>query len=140
MSETFSLPPGDASKGARLFKRHCMQCHTSDQEAKKGGNFGPGLFNICGRVSGIYSHKGAGGVATIRSDTVWTDWQLMEYMRDPRTFHGAVTMIFAGIPKEQDRIDITHYLHTLAYPVEPQPTHSKPNLPFGQVQVFKRDK
>ena len=126
------------SRGAKLFKKHCAQCHTCDPEGVKGVNIGPPLFNICGRCSGIYSHKGAGGQPMMDSTIVWTDSQLLEYMKNPRTFAGnaSIAMNFPGISKAEDREDILKYLKTLKYP-ESVPLHTKP--PFGRVVVYTND-
>jgi cytochrome c len=128
---------GDTARGAKLFKKHCMQCHTVDAQAKVGVNIGPPLFNICGRCSGIYQHKGAGGKSTIESVIIWTDSQLLDYMLNPRSLsgNGSLTMNFPGIPKAQDRMDILHYLHTLKYPTptDPPPTAQ----PYGKISIYR---
>lgn len=44
------IPPGDAEKGAKIFKTKCAQCHNA---AKGGANGqGPNLFGLIGRQSG----------------------------------------------------------------------------------------
>ncbi len=97
------------------------------------------MFNICGRCSGIYEKKGAGGRSTIDTTIVWTDSQLMEYMRNPRSLtSGSIAMNFTGVPKEQDRVDILHYLHTLTYPEAAKPQPNKEPL-FGKVTLYKRE-
>ena len=128
------------SRGAKLFKKHCAQCHTSDPEGLKGVNIGPPLFNICGRCSGIYSHKGAGGKPMIESTIIWTDNQLLDYMKNPREFSGSssIAMNFNGIPKAEDREEILKYLHTLKYSQDPAPLHTQP-APYGKVRVYANE-
>jgi cytochrome c len=106
-----------AVNGSKLFKKHCAQCHSIDPNGIKGNNIGPTLFNICGRCSGIYNKSGAGGKPTIESTIVWTDSNLLEYMKNPRLVTGpSITMNFTGINKHTDRLDILAYLHTLIHP------------------------
>jgi len=133
------MSAGDAVRGAKLFKKHCMQCHTIDPQAKIGVNIGPPLFNICGRCSGIYQHKGAGGKSTMESVIVWTNSQLLDYMQNPRalTGNGSLTMNFPGIPKAQDRLDILQYLHTLKFPAPPDPPTSP--QPYGKIRIYQND-
>lgn len=45
-----SVPPGDAKKGANLFKTRCAQCH-SVVEAE-GNKIGPNLHGLFGRKTG----------------------------------------------------------------------------------------
>ncbi len=133
---------GDISRGSRLFKKHCAQCHSIDKDSNQGGNIGPTLWNICGRCSGIYDKIGAGGKPTIDKTIVWTDSMLLEYMKNPRAVtSGSIAMNFTGIPKEQDRLDILAYLHTLIWPrndsQDPQ-TNEREKQPYGKVVTFSR--
>jgi cytochrome c2 len=49
-SPTLTHIPGDAKKGATLFKTRCAQCHTVE---KDGGNkIGPALHGLFGRHTG----------------------------------------------------------------------------------------
>jgi cytochrome c len=126
---------GDATKGSRLFKKHCAQCHSIAPDNNQGGNIGPTLWNICGRCSGIYNKIGAGGKPTIDNTIVWTDSMLLEYMKNPRALTaGSIAMNFSGIPKDQDRKDILAYLHTLIW-TQQQHTENQ-QLPYGKVKYL----
>ena len=119
-------------KGARLFKKHCAQCHSITPENNQGAIIGPTLWNICGRCSGIYNKVGAGGQPTIDKTIVWTDNMLLDYMKNPRAItSGSIAMNFPGIAKEEDRQHILDFLHTLVWTTPESPSPQPP--PYGKI-------
>ncbi|EAU83294.1 cytochrome c [Coprinopsis cinerea okayama7 len=99
--------PGDASKGASLFKTRCAQCHTlGNGEPHK---VGPNLFGIFGRKSGTgegYSYT----AANINKGVTWTEETMWEYLENPKKYIPGTKMAFAGLKKEKDRNDLVTYL------------------------------
>ncbi len=113
-------PPGDVARGLKLFKRHCVQCHSTRPNSNASSNvatIGPSLFNIIGKCSGRYEGVLSIGQGNMSTDIIWTDGELMRYMLNPRQFVNSqsLTMNFKGIPNIQERGDILAYLHTLNY-------------------------
>jgi cytochrome c2 len=49
-THTADTPPGDAKKGANLFKTRCAQCHTLKEG--EGNKIGPNLHGLFGRKTG----------------------------------------------------------------------------------------
>jgi len=115
--DDFELPPGDAKRGAKYFKKYCMQCHSiyPDNRVVYAGQYitGPTLFNICGRASGQEEMFNPTNPYRV-NNILWTDSALMNYMKNPRKMSGGPNqMNFEGIKNIGIRVDIIHYLYTL---------------------------
>ena len=100
---------GDPEKGAKVFKK-CKACHTLEEGG--ANKVGPNLWGFHGRAAGAvegfkYSaameEKAAGGM-------VWDDATFLAYITKPRDVVPKGSMAFAGLKKEQQRIDLLVYL------------------------------
>ncbi|EFQ99264.1 hypothetical protein MGYG_02277 [Nannizzia gypsea CBS 118893] len=99
--------PGDAAKGAGLFKTRCASCHTLEE----GGNnmVGPNLFGLFGRKSGQvegYAYTDANKSKGV----TWDHDSLFEYLENPKKFIPGTKMAFGGLKKAKDRNDLITFL------------------------------
>ena len=111
---------GDVKAGEKVYRK-CKACHMVGDDAK--AKVGPVLNNIYGATAGVnedfvkkYSkamiEKGEEGL-------VWTPEIMVEYLEKPRDFVKGTKMAFAGIKKEEDRINVAAYLLQFSPDYEP---------------------
>jgi len=99
--------PGDAKKGASLFKTRCAQCHTLG--SGEGHKVGPNLHGVFGRHTGqaegfTYTE------ANIKKGITWGEDTLFDYLENPKKYIPGTKMAFAGLKKEKDRCDLIAHL------------------------------
>ncbi|KAJ2917572.1 hypothetical protein MD484_g2854, partial [Candolleomyces efflorescens] len=102
-----SFAPGDAAKGASLFKTRCAQCHTL--KAGEPHKVGPNLQGVFGRKSGQaegFSYT----AANINKGVTWTEQTMFEYLENPKKYIPGTKMAFAGLKKDKDRNDLITFL------------------------------
>lgn len=97
----------DAAAGETVYNQKCKVCHQIGEGAK---NFvGPELNGLIGRKTGAvegYSYSDANK----NSGITWDEAKLNEYLASPKTVIPGTKMIFAGLPKENDRANLVAYL------------------------------
>ncbi|EGO00620.1 hypothetical protein SERLA73DRAFT_178473 [Serpula lacrymans var. lacrymans S7.3] len=99
--------PGDASKGASIFKTRCAQCHNIEES--QGNKIGPNLHGLFGRKTGQvpdFSYTSANKEKGI----TWNEETLFEYLEKPSKYIPGTKMAFAGLKKEKDRNNLITYL------------------------------
>ncbi|GAB5489221.1 MAG: cytochrome c family protein [Parasphingorhabdus sp.] len=96
---------GDAAKGKLVFAQ-CRTCHVTDPGINRTG---PSLATIIDRPAGsVDGYKYS--PANADSGLTWTEEQMYVYLEDPQKVIPKTKMIYAGLPKAQDRADIIAYL------------------------------
>lgn len=101
----YAAPSGDAAAGKLTFAK-CMICHSV---APGDNRLGPTLAGVVGRKAGAvagYNYSPAMKNAGI----TWTPDVLDAYLANPRGKLPGVKMIFAGLPKPEDRANLIAYL------------------------------
>lgn len=98
---------GDAEAGAKLFKKKCKVCHSTEVGKNKNG---PSLAGIIGRKAGSTDFAKYTGLKG--SEVVWDDDNLDKFLANPKKFVGAKSMVIK-IKKEDQRDDLIEYLKTL---------------------------
>lgn len=106
------LLPASVERGQQVAGL-CLSCHSFD----KGGRTmtGPNLWGIHGmQIAHIDGYQYSQVFMDLKSEgVVWDDANLDAFLKSPRKFANGTKMSFAGLRKEQQRIDLIAYLKTL---------------------------
>jgi cytochrome c len=98
---------GDPAAGETIFMQKCKVCHQIGEGAK---NFvGPELNGLIGRKIGSVPNYNYSD-ADKNSGITWDEATLKEYLLNPKAKIPGTKMIFAGLPKEDDRDNLVAYL------------------------------
>lgn len=105
-----ALPAGyevaDLKKGRRVFAK-CRSCHVLNGSIHGVGPNLDGVFTRgIGEAEGFRFSKAAQA-----AEFKWTPEKLDEWLQAPRTFLPGTTMSFAGLKKEEDRINLIAYIY-----------------------------
>ncbi|ACK48995.1 cytochrome c class I [Methylocella silvestris BL2] len=108
MGPTAAAYAADAAAGETLFKQKCAVCHKIGEGAK---NFvGPELNGIIGRVAGAGSAGYSYSDGLKASGITWDSDKLHAWLTNPKALVPGTKMIFAGLPKEEDRDNVVAFL------------------------------
>jgi cytochrome c len=104
------LVPANIAKGQEISAK-CASCHNFTPE----NHTGPGLFGVVGRKPG--THPGfaySAGMTDFGSkNPVWDYDHLDTFLKAPQKDVSGTKMTFVGLKKQEDRIAIISYLHSL---------------------------
>jgi len=104
------MTKADPAKGQQLAKV-CLQCHTVD---KVGANkIGPKLWDIMQEnIASVPNYQFSPALLAHKSEK-WDPEKLNVWLFKPQLFAKGTKMTFPGLPKPQDRADVTAYLNSL---------------------------
>ena len=115
LSFSFLLLPNqvfseDFDNGKKVYRK-CKACHTIALGAKH--RVGPNLYKVINRKAG----KAEGyrySKAMKKSDVVWNEENLSQYLVNPRKFIKGTKMAFAGLKKDIDIINVIFYIKEMS--------------------------
>ena len=114
------LPTANIAHGQSISSK-CQACHLLD--ASGANNIGPGLYGVVGRAPG--THPGFTYDQAMQDfaskNKAWTYDLLYQFLKNPQSFMAGTKMTFAGLPAQQDRIDLIAYLRSNGSPTYPIP-------------------
>ncbi len=102
---------GDADKGEKVFRK-CKACHAVGDGAEN--KVGPVLNGIVGRQVGtIDGFKYSDTLVALSEEgVVWSPEELDAFLTKPRDYAKGTKMSFAGLRKEDERVNVIAYLAT----------------------------
>ncbi|RYF94262.1 MAG: cytochrome c family protein [Caulobacteraceae bacterium] len=124
------IPATDPALGAAVSAK-CASCHTFTAGGANGT--GPNLYGTMGKVPG--THPGfaySDAMKTFGAGKTWTWDELDQFLKAPQKHVPGTKMTFVGLKKQEDRIAMLSYLHslgsTLAVPA-PKPAAAATEAP-----------
>jgi len=104
------LPAADVAAGKTVSGR-CEQCHDL---SKDGPNkIGPNLYALVDRARATHPGFDYSGAMKGKPGN-WSYDELFKYLKSPASYIPGNKMSFAGLPREQDRINLIAYLRSNA--------------------------
>ncbi|TMG71276.1 MAG: c-type cytochrome, partial [Betaproteobacteria bacterium] len=103
---TSAQAAGDAARGARVFQA-CAACHS----VKPGEHMtGPSLADVWNRKAGTVRGFERYSEALKRSNVIWSDASLEQWLASPEKFIPGSGMTFPGLREKQARQDVAAFL------------------------------
>ena len=106
------LPAADIAAGEAVFNK-CKSCHSVEQGGPNGT--GPDLWDALGRKPG--SHGGFAYSSAMTEfggkQPIWDYDHMDQFLKAPGKYISGTKMTFVGLKKQEDRIAVIAYLHSL---------------------------
>ncbi len=127
------LPAADVAVGENVHKR-CLQCH----DFSNGGpnKIGPNLWGIVGAKHAQTAGFTYSTALQAQAGKMWGYDELDQFLKNPKVAVPGTKMAFAGLSKQQDRVNLIAYLRTLsASPFAiPAPNPAAPPTPAAPAE------
>lgn len=107
---------GDVENGKAKFGL-CRSCHTLTDGGPNG--VGPNLYRVFGRKAGTKADFKYSDAVKAAGFT-WDADHIDKWLTKPKDFLPGTKMTFAGLPEQQDRIDLIAYLKVQTGTVQPK--------------------
>ncbi|AYV45299.1 cytochrome c family protein [Caulobacter flavus] len=106
------LLPANIEAGKAVSAK-CASCHTFTSGGPNGT--GPNLFGTLGKKPGTHPGFGYSGAMTDfgGKNPVWDYDHVDQFLKAPGKYISGTKMTFAGLKKQEDRIAVIAYLHSL---------------------------
>lgn len=99
----------DLEKGRKL-SRQCVSCHDFSKNLSK--KIGPPLWGIVNRKTAIIAdYKYSKSLSKAKRN--WTKLELFNFLEEPKEYLRGTSMMYKGLKKIDDRIDLISYLESL---------------------------
>ncbi len=99
----------DIAKGTKIAKQ-CSSCHDFSNKLKI--KLGPPLWGVVGRQSGIIADfKYSDALLNFKKE--WSRIELFNFLEEPKKYVKGTKMIYNGIKKPVDRVNLITYLESL---------------------------
>lgn len=103
---------GDAEKGEKVFRK-CKACHQVGEGAENKA--GPVLNGVVDRAIGSGDFKYSKALLALNEEgKTWTPEELTAFLEKPKKYAKGTKMAFAGLRKEDDRLNVIAYLASFA--------------------------
>jgi len=105
----FAQGAGDPEAGKKVFRK-CMACHAVGEGAKN--KIGPELNGVIGeKPAAVEGYSFSPAFQEWAADKpAWNEELMTAWLTDPRAVVKGTKMVFPGIKKEQEMVDIIAYL------------------------------
>jgi cytochrome c len=112
------IKSANSENGLKIFKTKCMQCHSIEKNMPN--KQGPNLYGIFEQaIASNIKFKYSDALMEKKNDMpdekekIWNEKNLLLYLNSPKNFLGkSGKMVFAGLKKQDELIDLLAYLKT----------------------------
>jgi cytochrome c len=111
VARSFAADEADAAAGKTYFARTCTQCHTAEPD-DGGGQLGPKLVGLFGRVAAAGDPAFAYSPALKESKLVWNAETLERFLADPMAAVPG-TLMAVPVAAKHDRDNLVAYFRSL---------------------------